>query len=58
MIYVAKTKEVTVPVICAFVFVYSKSRYSHAAAHLTPNLYVLGLIVHLACHTIAPIVQK
>ena len=56
--YVAKTKElisceVTAQLICAFVFAYAKSRFSHHDAAQGENSYILGvenfLILQYTC---------
>ena len=41
-----KTK-VIVKLICAFVFAYAKTRFSHDAAHITQFIYTLSLLFRL-----------
>ena len=48
----AKTKAlisfaVTAKLICVFVFVYAKSRFSHDAAHLFESVFVISTIENL-----------
>ena len=45
-ILVTKTK-VTAKLICAFVFAYAKTQFSHDAAHITQLIYTLSLLFRL-----------